>query len=82
MTQTNLLTLADIAEEIGVSVDSIRVYHQRATKNRRLEAERPGDLPEPDETFGRSPVWRRSTIRAWIERRPGRGTGGGRKPSE
>ena len=76
-----LLTLADIAEEIGVTVDSIRVYHQRATKNRRAGTERPGDLPEPDDVFGRSPVWHRSTIRRWIDRRPGRGAGGGRKPS-
>lgn len=81
MTATNLLTLADIAAEIGVSVDSIRVYHQRASKNRRAGTERPGDLPAPDETFGRSPVWKSSTVRKWIDKRPGRGAGGGRKPA-
>ena len=63
MTRTpNLLTLPDVAARIGVGVDSIRVYHQRATKNRRLGLSRPGDLPPPDETYGRSPVWRESTI--------------------
>lgn len=81
MTTANLLTLADIAEEIGVTVDSIRVYHQRATKNRRDKNPRPGDLPAPDQTFGRSPVWDRSTVQDWISRRPGRGAGGGRKPT-
>lgn len=81
MTRTpKLLTLPEIAARIGVGVDSIRVYHQRATKNRRLGTPRPGDLPAPDDTFGRSPVWRESTIARWEKKRPGRGAGGGRKP--
>lgn len=80
MTQPSLLTLADIADRIGVGVESIRVYHQRATKNRRDGHPRPGDLPEPDAVFGRSPVWRSSTVDRWVDRRPGRGVGGGRKP--
>lgn len=80
MTRTpKLLTLPDIAARIGVGVDSIRVYHQRATKNRKLGKPRPGDLPEPDQTFGRSPVWLESTIVKWEAKRPGRGAGGGRK---
>jgi predicted DNA-binding transcriptional regulator AlpA len=72
------LTLSDIAAVIGVGVDSIRVYHQRATRNRRSGSPKPGDLPKPDETFGRSPVWSSETINAWVESRPGRGAGGGR----
>lgn len=80
MTRTpKLLTLADIAERIGVGVDSIRVYHQRASKNRKLGKPRPGDLPPPDQIFGRSPVWSEVTIARWEARRPGRGVGGGRK---
>lgn len=77
---TTYLTLADIARVIGVGIDSMRVYHQRASRNRRAGTTRPGDLPEPDETFGRSPVWSDETISAWIASRPGRGAGGGRPP--
>lgn len=73
MTQTKYLTLSDIAERIGVGVESIRVYHQRANKHRKEGAPRPGDLPEPDAVFGRSPVWREATIRRWEAARPGRG---------
>ena len=81
MTRTQeLLTLQDVAARISVGVDSIRVYHQRAVKNRRDGAPRPGDLPTPDDTFGRSPVWKLRTIEKWEARRPGRGVGGGRKP--
>ena len=81
MTRTQeLLTLQDVAARINVGVDSIRVYHQRAVKNRRDGNPRPGDLPAPDDTFGRSPVWKLRTIEKWEARRPGRGVGGGRKP--
>lgn len=73
MTQTKYLTLSDIAGRIGVGVESIRVYHQRANKHRKDGDPRPGDLPEPDAVFGRSPVWREATIRRWESARPGRG---------
>lgn len=39
---------------------------------------KPGDLPPPDDTYGRSPVWKASTIKRWMRERPGRGVGGGR----
>lgn len=74
------LTIGDIARVIGVGVDSMRVYHQRAARNRRDGKTRPGDLPAPSETFGRSPVWDADTITEWIATRPGRGAGGGRPP--
>jgi hypothetical protein len=79
MNAANLLTLTEIAERIGVGLDSMRVYHQRACKNRRENTVRPGDLPAPDLKFGRSPVWKISTITKWEQRRPGRGRGGGRR---
>ena len=82
MTAAKELTLADIAERIGVGIDSIRVYHQRATKNRRDGNPRPGDLPPPYRVVGRSPVWKLQTIIRWEAKRPGRGVGGGRKPRE
>lgn len=83
MTETKTVTylaLADIARVIGVGIDSMRVYHQRAARNRRDGTTKPGDLPPPDETFGRSPVWASDTITTWIAERPGRGAGGGRPP--
>lgn len=73
------MTLEQIAAEIGVAVGSVRVYHQRAAKNRREDSTLPGDMPPPDRVFGRSPAWRSDTVRAWIARRPGRGYGGKRK---
>lgn len=80
--QVTYLTLQDIAAVIEVGIDSMRVYHARALKNRRAGKPRPGDLPAPTETFGRSPVWDADTITAWIDARPGRGAGGGRPPRQ
>lgn len=81
MTTAKELTLAEIAERIGVTVDSIRVYNQRAAKNRRDGKPKPGDLPPPDRIVGRSPVWKLRTIIQWEAKRPGRGAGGGRPRS-
>lgn len=53
------LTSADIADRLGVKVSTVRQYKLR------------GDLPPPDETIGRSPVWREETIAAWERSRPG-----------
>jgi hypothetical protein len=78
-TMTTYLTLAEIAADIDVTVGSMRVYHQRALKNRRDNTTRPGDLPPADATFSRTPAWTRQTVDAWKLKRPGRGSGGGRK---
>ncbi len=78
MTTPTLLDLRAAAELVGVSYRTMRNYHQTAERNRRQGEVRPGDLPEPDDTFGRSPVWKRQTITAWKRHRPGRGAGGGR----
>ena len=65
---------------MGWTVDSTRTLHTRATRRRKEHDVRPGDLPEPDEVFGRSPVWHKDTIDRWEANRPGRGAGGGRRP--
>lgn len=57
---------------------TVRGYHQHAEQRRRAGTPRPGDLPEPDERFGRSPVWLPETIDRWASSRPGHGAGGGR----
>lgn len=77
-----LLTLAEIAEHLGLGVTTVRNYHQRAERNRREHRERPGDFPPPDQHFGRTPVWRAATIAQWQRTRPGRGAGGGRPRRE
>ena len=76
------LTLNDVAEWLNVTYNSARTYHGRAVINRRMQREKPGDLPPPDKHFGKSPVWRPDTIRAFMANRPGRGTGGGRRADE
>lgn len=78
MTSPQLLDLKAVAELVGVSYRTIRNYHQVAERRRREKDVHAGDLPEPDDTFGRSPVWKRSTILAWQRHRPGQGAGGGR----
>jgi hypothetical protein len=45
-------TIADVADHWGVSEQTIRAYRSR----------RRGELPPPDRTYGRSPVWRPATI--------------------
>lgn len=57
---------------------TVEGYHRHTAKRRRDGTSRPGDLPPPDRTFGRSPVWVSQTIDAWARSRPGRGAGGGR----
>lgn len=85
MTAPTFLDLRGAAELAGVQYRTMRNYHQTAERNRRLAEKhqdpsyiKPGDLPKPDRTFGRSPVWKTSTINTWIRERPGRGAGGGR----
>jgi hypothetical protein len=54
-------TVADIADHWGVTAQTIRTYRSRKR----------GELPEPDKVFGRSPVWKPSTILNF--ERPGQG---------
>lgn len=84
MAKTNqpdkLIGYEELADMLGLTLESARAYNARATHHRKLAAEtgdpnhvRPGDLPEPDHYFGQSPAWFESTIRRWDESRPGRG---------
>lgn len=45
-------TVADIADHWGVTLQTVRTYRSRKR----------GELPEPDNVFGRSPVWKPATI--------------------
>lgn len=72
------LDTIEVAKMAGVTYNTARFYLQQARANRRAGAPKPGDMPEPDRVFGRSPAWRRSTIESWLAARPGQGAGGGR----
>lgn len=64
----------EVAERIGVTAATIRVYLKRSRKRLAEGAElRPQDLPLPDIIINRSPAWRTSTIDAWVPARPGPG---------
>ena len=70
----------ELAEKLGISLESARAYNSRAVDHRRKAARtgdpswvRPGDLPEPSAYFGQSPVWLESVIDEWNAHRPGRG---------
>lgn len=58
------LTLADIELAMGWSA---------GTALRQRWRPEPVGLPEPDHFVGRTPLWFRSTIRAWQQTRPGAG---------
>jgi 8-oxo-dGTP pyrophosphatase MutT (NUDIX family)/predicted DNA-binding transcriptional regulator AlpA len=57
-------TTTDVAEYLGVRVATVSTYRKR------------GQMPAPDQSLGRSHVWRPSRIIAWHEGRPRPGTGG------
>lgn len=71
-----LLDYRMIALALGVEVTTVRQYLKAARARRAAGEERPGDMPEPDEILGRTPVWKPETIEKWLERRPGKGVGG------
>ena len=77
MTVARLLDMRAIADRLGVKEKSVRHYHAMAERRRREDNPKPGDMPPPDDRFGRTPVWKASTIRRWEAARPGRGVGGG-----
>jgi predicted DNA-binding transcriptional regulator AlpA len=55
------LEAQQVAERAGVSRETIWRYRRR------------GDIPEPDEYAGRTPLWREETITEWLASRPGQG---------
>jgi uncharacterized protein involved in tolerance to divalent cations len=57
-------TTSDVARYIGVQIGTISAYRIR------------GQMPEPDETVGRTHLWKPTRIIAWHEARPRPGVGG------
>ncbi|GAA2732235.1 hypothetical protein [Streptomyces nogalater] len=68
------LDTAQVGDRAGVQPGTIRLYLKR-TRKRVADGlpVRPADFPLPDDQAQRSPVWRSSTIDAWLAHRPGRG---------
>lgn len=50
------LTVRDIAERLNVSPSTITAYKARK------------QMPKPDKQYGRTPLWRESTITSWRPR--------------
>lgn len=70
MAPTEYIDLATIADMAGISRESIKTYHKRATANRAAGDPRPGDLPQEDTRLGRVPGWERAAIARWLADRP------------
>lgn len=74
----DFLTLADVADLLGMKTQTISFYRAHSKPGRRY-ANHP--FPAPSRLVGRSPIWMRDRteeLKAWDAARPGRGTGGGR----
>lgn len=78
--EDRLLDMEASADYLGITYVTMRTYEYRRKKNARDGQPKPGDIPAPDATFGRSPAWHESTWDKWMETRPGPGAGGGPKP--
>ncbi|MET8908224.1 divalent-cation tolerance protein CutA [Micromonospora sp. NPDC004551] len=57
-------TTSDVAEYLGVQIGTVSSYRNR------------NQMPEPDQTLGRTHLWRPETIINWHEGRPRIGIGG------
>lgn len=69
------MSRADVAEYLRVKPDTITRY---LSEDRREIH----NFPEPDGKIGGSPYWWSTTIEKWEKRRPGAGTGGGRRRAD
>ena len=55
--ESPLLTSTEVADLLGVKVNTVTAWRSRHR------------MPEPDVTYGRTPLWREDTILAWQGRR-------------
>lgn len=58
------LTATEAAALAGMSVKNWDGYRSRGVP-------RGNPVPDPDDYLGRTPWWWESTVRAWMDRRPG-----------
>lgn len=64
-----LIDRSQVASLLGVDPATVSSYLYRDPT-----------FPKPAARFGRSPAWTVESVRAWQNRRPGQGAGGGRPP--
>lgn len=70
MDEDPLLTRTEVAELLGIRPSAVTDHLVRSRKHRAEGDPHRGDMPEPDKIAGRSSLWRRSTIDAWLSSRP------------
>jgi predicted site-specific integrase-resolvase len=51
--RTDMLTLTQVANQLGLAVSTLTSYRAR------------GYMPRPDAQYGRTPVWKPATITRW-----------------
>jgi len=51
------MTREEVAVFLGVTLNTVKFHRANGT------------LPEPDRMYGRTPLWKESTIRAWDSKR-------------
>lgn len=56
MSKSRLLTLSDVADHCGLALSTVSAYRAR------------GYMPDPDQQYGRTPLWRETTIEKWRAR--------------
>jgi predicted DNA-binding transcriptional regulator AlpA len=61
------LTSDELAAHLGIQRSSVHRYRTR------------GDIPEPDQYVGRTPLWAVASVDAWLKDRPGHGWRKGKK---
>ena len=57
MKGTDMLTIGEVAEIMNLPTNTITSYRSR------------GYMPKPDKQYGRTPLWKRSTIDKWLATR-------------
>ena len=72
------LSISEVAALAGVTPATLRSYLARTPARRARGL--PPLVPDPDVRLGQSPGWEPETVQAWLECRPGKGAGAGRKP--
>jgi hypothetical protein len=72
---TDVITIDVWARLQGVSKVTAQSNLSKSNKRREAGEPRPGDMPEPDDRVGQTPVYLMGTYRAWEAARPGRSGG-------
>lgn len=74
-----MLSLADVAQQLGIKVRTLTQYRSDCKQGRRYVS---NPFPEPVKHVGRAPLWaddQLDDIVEWAKRRTGQGIGGGRR---